>query len=302
MQKIKKLTGGAYFSKDMPFFISRSRENYEKPRHVHDFLEIIIVEEGQGFHYINEEIIRVQKGDIFLLPLGNEHVFRPSTSSDENQLIIYNVLISSDKLGDLLKEADMIKESLIKEWLLEIKKENNGYIHLKDKQNQCLSLIRWMYLEFQSRQPGYQMILHAKLIELMIKLFRFDHYHPASQGVNEKNNLALEEVLSFIDENYNCQVSLNQLANMMLVSERQFAREFKKYTNQSFIKYIQNIRIEKSCHLLQSTDHTVQEICYMVGYCNIDYFRSLFIKKVGTPPGKYRKMKIKELLLAKVGS
>ncbi|TNE60009.1 MAG: helix-turn-helix domain-containing protein [Sphingomonadales bacterium] len=74
------------------------------------------------------------------------------------------------------------------------------------------------------------------------------------------------------------------------IPERSLKRRFKTATGSSLITYAQNLRIEESKRLLETSDLPVDEIASTVGYENPSFFRRLFKRTTGLTPGSYRRM------------
>ena len=55
------------------------------------------------------------------------------------------------------------------------------------------------------------------------------------------------------------------------------------------LDYLARLRIEEAKKLLVSSDMSIQDISYSVGYVDVHVFIRWFKKYVGTTPGKYRK-------------
>lgn len=72
--------------------------------------------------------------------------------------------------------------------------------------------------------------------------------------------------------------------------ERSLKRRFKAATGKSLIEQVQSLRIEAAKHLLETTDHAIEDICIEVGYEELAFFRRLFKRLTGLTPGAYRKM------------
>ena len=73
------------------------------------------------------------------------------------------------------------------------------------------------------------------------------------------------------------------------LSMRNFIRRFKEATDKTPIQYLQNLRIERAKHLLESSKEPFDRITLHVGYEDGNSFRRLFKEKVGLTPGAYRK-------------
>ena len=73
------------------------------------------------------------------------------------------------------------------------------------------------------------------------------------------------------------------------LAPRTFKRRFAKATDMTPITYVQNLRIEETKRMLESTDSAIDEISWQVGYEDPSFFRRLFKRHVGITPGIYRR-------------
>ncbi|MCD4721804.1 MAG: helix-turn-helix domain-containing protein, partial [Desulfobacula sp.] len=72
------------------------------------------------------------------------------------------------------------------------------------------------------------------------------------------------------------------------MSRRTFERRFKTATGDSFLTYLQRLRVEAAKHMFETGSHTFEEIAYQVGYENSGFFRKLFIRHTGLRPKEYK--------------
>jgi len=86
----------------------------------------------------------------------------------------------------------------------------------------------------------------------------------------------------------NHDVSIEALANLMGMSQRSFNRRFRDATNLSPLKYLQSQRLDQARDLLQSTNLSISEIAYRVGYIDVSYFTKLFRRYSSATPKEYR--------------
>ena len=84
-------------------------------------------------------------------------------------------------------------------------------------------------------------------------------------------------------------ILMEGVVNDFGLSMRNFIRRFKEATDQTPIQYLQNLRIEKAKHLLESSKMMFDQITFHVGYEDGNSFRRLFKEKVGITPSVYRK-------------
>ncbi len=88
----------------------------------------------------------------------------------------------------------------------------------------------------------------------------------------------------------NCQkeILLKSVAEKFDMSVRTFNRRFKNATGKTPLQYLQEIRIDMAKDLLQTSNLSVSEIAYKVGYQDMGHFSSLFKKLLSTTPSDYR--------------
>jgi AraC-like DNA-binding protein len=135
----------------------------------------------------------------------------------------------------------------------------------------------------------------AKLIEVRKKLQDFYsnqvHYQdpptvPEHPGIEER---FLQKVRDALEEQIdNADFSVGELAKSLLLSNMQLYRKLKSLTGQNPTLFIRTYRLQKSKHLLVSTDLTVSEIAYDVGFTDPAYFSRAFKEEFGFPPSKAR--------------
>ena len=96
--------------------------------------------------------------------------------------------------------------------------------------------------------------------------------------------------IKFISENYNKQISLNDLAAIVNLNPVYYSVIFKKKTGMNISEYIQNYRLDVSKELLKDCRYNVSQISEMVGYSDAKYFSRLFRKRIGINPVEFRKL------------
>jgi len=99
---------------------------------------------------------------------------------------------------------------------------------------------------------------------------------------------ALKEMIRFIYGHYTEKVTLEQICRAGHVGKTTCCNVFQKYTGESPISYLTSYRLKKALELLESTDKTVAEICFAVGFSNASYFTGAFRRCYHCTPTAYR--------------
>ena len=114
---------------------------------------------------------------------------------------------------------------------------------------------------------------------------------PPQQKVNlhkGKRNF-VKIALRFIDERYNEDISLSDVADVAFVTPNYLSRIFKEEMKMNFIDYLNLLRVEKAKQLLLHTNLKSYEIAERVGYTDYKYFSTIFKKITGFSPREYRR-------------
>ena len=102
------------------------------------------------------------------------------------------------------------------------------------------------------------------------------------------NNILIIKAISYISENFNTDISLDSIADMVFISPHYFSELFKKTIGIGFNEYIKKMRMEKASELLSQPEFKVKEISSMVGYNDVSYFIRVFNKHYNMSPSIYR--------------
>ncbi|MBX2885111.1 MAG: helix-turn-helix domain-containing protein [Granulosicoccus sp.] len=101
---------------------------------------------------------------------------------------------------------------------------------------------------------------------------------------------AVQVAQSWIAENYTATNPVKKMAASSGIPATSFARRFRKATGFKPRDYVQTLRIEEAKHMLETSESSIAEIGFEVGYEDTPSFRRLFKRKTGLTPVEYRKM------------
>lgn len=108
--------------------------------------------------------------------------------------------------------------------------------------------------------------------------------------VEDVENVFLKKTIAHIEENIDdAEFGNAELARKMLMSESQLHRKIKALTQQSLSIFIRGVRLRRGRVLLETTDLSISEVAYAVGYTDPAYFSRTFSAEFGFPPISVRK-------------
>jgi AraC family transcriptional regulator len=144
--------------------------------------------------------------------------------------------------------------------------------------------------ELESERLGGRLYAESLANVLAVHLLR--HYttsrHLDRRLVGGMSGQKLQRVLSFIDGNYNRDLSLAELASAAGMSTFHFSREFKRTTGKAPHQYLMKVRIDRAKMLLAQSEMPLIEVGLQSGFSHQSHFTRLFRRLTGTTPQAYR--------------
>lgn len=126
-------------------------------------------------------------------------------------------------------------------------------------------------------------------LNALVTLIMSESWHP---DVVEKKTLkenSINSIKNFLDQNYNSDISLDDLSKKFFVNKFYMSRIFKEQVGMTINEYLNNVRVTKAKQMLRFSDKTIADIGASVGIKDPAYFSRLFKKIEGISPDQYRK-------------
>lgn len=286
------LKGTTLFRENELVYINKSNEleEYCGKMHKHDFIEIAYVFSGKGLHSVGEYQYEVAKGDLFVINYNVAHGFFPVPESNEAPTL-YNCVFRPEFLDASLFSSiyfeDITSSFLFKSLFPEdFPPIPDLRLHGVDF-NEVGQLFGKMYTEYKLMKTGYSDIIRAYLIELIIKMLRFKG-SKNQKSITVRHKDLVEKAIEYLRQNYHSEIKLDDLALKSFLSKNYFRKLFKEVTGINFSDYIQKIRVDEACNLLQNSDLKIVDIGFQVGFKDTKFFYEVFKKITGKTPGDYR--------------
>lgn len=125
-----------------------------------------------------------------------------------------------------------------------------------------------------------------------LKVWLLDMLKKIQEQLIDKES-TIHKIVLYLEENFYKEISLKEIAEHFHMNMAYFCQYFKKYTGDTFVHYLNFLRIEKAKPLLLSGEESVEQIAEKVGIMNSNYFFRVFKKITGKTVGEFRKSYIK---------
>ncbi len=132
--------------------------------------------------------------------------------------------------------------------------------------------------------PYHEYKLSCLIDILLTEILTTKTLPPHSAG-----NDVYSDIISYIQEHFAEDLTLDFLVRQFAVSRTNLCREFKRYTGFTFKKYVLTLRINHAKQLLGQTALSVEETAAESGFHDTAHFVQMFKQTVGVTPLQYRK-------------
>ncbi|MBQ7340530.1 MAG: AraC family transcriptional regulator [Clostridia bacterium] len=298
MEKNKKtdahfFDNGSFFRGEQRVYIhvSSDFQDYVGVLHEHEFIEAVYVISGKAVHTVGNREYQVSGGDVVIINSRVPHKFTEICESEE-KFVAYDLMFTPDFLDAKainMSEFESLKNSFLLSSLFPESTELLPDMHVSKKRySDYGELFSKIYYEFQGKEKGYVQLIRAYVIELIIKFFR-DLEKDGVKEASRENVALIHSAMEYIERNLNVKLHVDEIASNIFLSPDYFRKLFKKVTGQTVSGFQQALRVDNAKKLLTTTDKSVEEICFSVGYNDLKSFYQAFKKETGKTPNEYRK-------------
>lgn len=250
-------------------------------KHRHSFFEYSYAVQNEMTITANSKEFKVNEGQFYMLPKGVYHTHYVADNINYKAISIRWEFSRSEK-NDSPK--NWFRKIINFEKASSRPVMDNGQVNLAIKN--LLELARYNRTELEMKLSFCQLLLS-------ILTFYMDDY--SSKEIPEEdyrtiNNNVVDMALDFIDINYQS-INVHDVADSVYLSYSHLSRLFKKYNNKTVNACITETRLKHAQILLMTTDKTISQIAWNVGFSNVNYFSKVFRNKYGILPRDMQKNK-----------
>ncbi len=255
-----------------------------KTLHSHNFIELFYILDGSIEHNFNGYEKTLIPGDFAIIDFDSYHSLTPI---ENTPCKLINLLFRPSFLDISLSNNDDITK-IFKCREIQCKSDIPKETYINSVYHENDDKIKKTLIDMQSEyfrsEFGYLKVLKSQLIEVLIYLLRY-----MNPQVQNTTSSVMDEAINYLEKNFYKKITLEEISGLLHYTPQYFCSKFKQETGYSFAEYLQKIRINKSCQLLQDTNMKVSEIAEAVGYSDIRYYERIFRKYIDRTPLQHRK-------------
>ena len=269
--------------KDVLYIAERRKKEFTYPIHNHKVFELNFVEHAAGVRRIvgdSNEVI----GDYDLVIISSpdlEHVWEQNvcTSEDIHEITVHFEFDFSD---DSLFARNPF--SSIRKMMNEARK---GLCFPMDAIMKVYQLLNTL----SSVKDGFYAF--SQFLTILYELSKCDGARTLATSSYAKVEVASDsrrvlKVKNYINQHYQDEIRLAEVANLAGMSPSAFSRFFKLHTGRNLSDYIIDMRLGYASRMLVDSTHSIAEIGYGCGFNNLSNFNRIFKKKKGCSPSEFR--------------
>ncbi len=252
--------------------------------HYHPEIELILLKRSSGTRIIGNSVQAFTNNDVFLIGKNTPHCFiheeqylLDETNTPEAVVVqFYETFLGKEFLA--LPELKEIQQ------LFNIAKQgvtitDRGKIHIIPLMEQMLNA-----------SPFDRILLLLQILRIMLnknsyKVLVAEEY---AYQLKSADDYRINKILNFTSENFDKNIRIEQIAELVNLTKESFCRYFKSQTGKSYLEFLIQFRIRRACNTLLRNQMTIKEIAYSCGFDSLSNFHYQFKKVIKQSPLEYR--------------
>lgn len=241
-----------------------------KLAHHHTSFELHVVIEGAATYEIENNLYRIEAGELLFLPPYVQHRFLES----EVHTIKYSASFQFS--------PDCNNETFLQSLKKPIRTPST---------KELLSALTFIHTESEHNKSLSDLLISNRILECVYIHFRLLGFRETDAEITAAPyDVRLQIIKQFISENIEQNLTVEDLAAYCHLSSKQLTRLFKQEENKTPLAYLKEQRMAHIKKLLTDKSLSFREISEIMHFSSEYYFHTFFKKEEGMPPGAYRKM------------
>jgi len=270
--------------KPFSFYYSRVPEDMpDVALHWHPEIEINMLKKGEGNYQVGDRNIHAVKGDIIIITPNILHSLYTDTMIESDTF-----LCSMDFMGSAL--YDKASVSYIRPIVNGAKVFSPLITDSSECYNEVSECVTKIFDVGRKEDKFYELVLKSELYRLIYLLYKYGKIKVQDDSAKRLDKI--KTALQYIQENYQEELRVSELADLCHFSKAYFMSFFKKNVGIPCVEYIMQFRLKKAGEELKDTDKSISEIAFDCGFRNLSNFNRHFKSYFGVVPKDFRSNKI----------
>ncbi|MCW8129837.1 MAG: helix-turn-helix transcriptional regulator [Planctomycetota bacterium] len=273
-------------------FIDRTKwwRNY---LHAHTYYEICYAFAGRGLFRMLGTDYPLKRGDVFIAKPREEHEI---IADEDDPLGIYFwsytlVRDAGPKPPErLLSPRETARDEAL-DRLLHAFVDSKHWVSARvPGMERTLELLSE---EISRREPGFAGVVEALASKLILDTARASlpealPGEAVAPRAQDPDAALVEQATRYMRDNLMRNLSIQDIAAQVNLSDRHFTRVFTKHAKKTPIDALTEMRMASAAQLLLDRSLPIKEIAERVGFPDVRYFTTVFRKHAGLPPAQFR--------------
>lgn len=263
-----------------------------RERVIYDY-ELLYLKSGELEITVEDQVYQGKPGDIFFFRPKQRHSIRLVGDTPVRQPHIHfdftedsfssSIQVSYKRLEEMCEDDYVLfRPDIVDEFYPNFP----SLIRLKSPQV-IETLLFNLINEFSNRLMFSEISVKGQFLLLWAQLLRELRWQDGS--ANQNAQFLASRIKSYLDQNLEREVNLDELAQEIHLSKYHLCRQFKLAFGCSPIQYHLISRLNKSKEMLQYSDDSISNIAAQFGFQSIYSYSRAFKKHEGVAPSAYRR-------------
>jgi AraC family transcriptional regulator, transcriptional activator of pobA len=242
--------------------------------HHHNFEELIIGVEGQLEHFIDFKTTLFDAPFVSFITKGKVHRVRPVTK--EGKCLMWVLGFKSE----FIAETTFQLYSYYHDHANLVLKCDNAF-------RRMVSLCEMIDEEYRQPEPGFA-VIRQLLSTLFIMIEAERKKQDPDNSVRKTQSMTFSNFLKILEDNFRRPEGVDFYAEKLFMTSRNLNLICQNIIQQSVSEMIETRKMIEAKNLLVTTDKSVSEIGFELGFSERAYFTNVFKKKSGQTPTEFR--------------
>lgn len=253
--------------------ISRQLVERSKIPHPHNYEEIIVVVKGEIEHFIDFESKLLQAPFVSFITKGKPHHIKPKDNDTDSEGYVIRF------------QSEFVSETIFQ--LYHMFHDNANVVFSSGREfKRFVKLCEMLHDEAQQTSPNFSII--SGLLNILLTILEYQKRISLNKYESKIQHSQYIKFLHLLEENYHRPINVSFYADELNMTSRNLNIICQKILQKSMNDIIQTRRLTKAKSLLATTDKSISEIGFEIGYKEKSYFSHVFKRKTGKTPSEFR--------------